>query len=762
MKPIFVVKRDGSKEELDLDKIHKVVFWACDGLSGVSESEVELRAQLQIDDGKTTKSIHNTLIKSAAELISEETPNYQYVASRLANYHLRKEVYGGATPLPIIDMVKKNVERGIYSPELLEEFDDNDWEIAEGFIDYTRDDLIAYAGMEQWRSKYLAKNRVTDEMFETPQLAMVLIAMAGFIKYPKETRMAVAKEFYNALSTFMFSLPTPIMAGLRTPEKQFSSCVVLSVGDSIESIGASVHTVLRYIAQKAGLGIDLGSLRALGSEVSGGRKEHTGQIPIARLFQSAVKSMSQGGLRGGSATIHYPIWHLEFEQIVVLKNNKGVDANRVRHMDYSFLLNRVFYERLIKGGNITFFSPDDVPNLLDAFNSDTDEFERLYVKYENDPSIRKSVLTAHEVFSKLMTERKETGRIYIMNIDHANDHGSYISSLAPIRQSNLCQEITLPSSEVNDINSDDDTGEISLCTLAALNIGKSKKPSDLRPFAHILVRFLDELLNNQTYPVKAAERATMAYRPLGIGIINLAYFLAKNNLKYDKDALELVDEYMEAISYYLIEASIELAEEKGPCLKWKNTKYSQGIMPIDTRKKAVDELITHQERLDWDNLRERAKKSGTRHSTLMALMPAETSAQLSNSTNGIEPVRSLVTEKGSKSGNLKQVVPEIGKLKNKYDLMWDQKSPKGYLAVAAVLQKYVDQSGSFNTSYNPLHYNEGNIPMSEMLGDLLFAYKYGLKNLYYFNTYDGVGVDSEDDDNNNNDYEDDACDSCVL
>ncbi len=437
MKSIYVVKRNGIREELDLNKIHKVVFWACKDLNGVSESEVELRAQLQIDDGKTTKDIHDTLIKSAAELISEDTPNYQYVAARLANYQLRKEVYGGFEPTSLRELVRKNIDNGIYTDEF-DDFTPDEWDIAEKNIDYSRDDLIAFAGMEQWRGKYLARHRVTDQIYETPQAAMMLIAMAGFINYPKEQRMKAAITFYNGLSTFMFSLPTPIMAGLRTPEKQFSSCVVMSVGDDLESIGASTHAILRYISQKAGLGIDMSPIRALDSSVANGRKTHTGQIPLVRLMQSAVKSMSQGGVRGGSATIHYPIWHLEFEQIIVLKNNKGVEMNRVRHMDYSILLNRVFYQRLIEGGNITFFSPNEVPGLLDAFVSNTDEFERLYKKYEADSSIRKSTLPALEVFSRLMTERKETGRIYIMNIDHANDHGAFDPEVAPIRQSNLC------------------------------------------------------------------------------------------------------------------------------------------------------------------------------------------------------------------------------------------------------------------------------------------------------------------------------------
>ena len=733
--PIMVVKRDGRKEVLDLEKIHRVVFWACEDLTGVSPSEVELKAQLQLEDGTETTKIHELLVKSAADLISEETPNYQYVASRLASYQLRKEVYGRYEPWTVKQVVEQNVREGHYSQELLDNFDDDDWKKIEKIVKHSRDDLIAYAGMEQWRGKYLVKDRVTNSFYETPQIALVLIAAIGFMAYPRETRMDYIKDFYDAVSQFDISLPTPIMAGLRTPQKQFSSCVTIAADDSLDSLVATNGAIVKYISQKAGLGIDMGRIRALGSKIRKGDAEHTGLLPFIRWFQTAVKSCSQGGVRGGAATMHFPLWHYEFEDLVVLKNNKGTEQNRIRQLDYSFLFNRMMYKRLVDGGNITFFSPKDVPGLLDAFYADQDRFDELYVQYENDPTIRKKTLKALDVFVMFMTERKETGRIYLMNIDHANSHGSYLPEVAPITQSNLCQEITLPTVPMQFY--DDPEGRISLCTLSALNWGRVKTPHDFEKPAKLVVRFLDEILTYQNYPVKAAEIATKELRPLGVGMINLAYFLAKNGLKYDDSALSLVDEYSEAFSYYLIKASADLAEEKGAAPRADVSKYHQGILPIDTYKRDMDELVAPVTRMPWEELRAQLKRTSIRNTTLMALMPAETSAQLSNSTNGIEPVRALVSEKVSKHGVLKQVVPEIGKLKNKYELLWDQKSPRGYLKVACTILKYLDQSASINTSYNPEHYPDREISMKDMIMDLLTFYKYGGKNLYYFNTYDG-------------------------
>ena len=758
----FVVKRDGKREELNLEKIHKVVQWACEGLTGVSQSEIELKAKLQIVGGTMTKDIHETLIKSAADLISEETPNYQYVAARLVNYQLRKEVYGRFEPWTVRQVVEFNVNNGVYTRELLDNYDETDWLKIEKIVKHARDNDIVYAGMEQYRGKYLVKNRVTGQFYETPQMALILIAAIGFMKYPKDTRLEYVKDFYDAVSQHDISLPTPIMAGLRTPTKQFSSCVTVATGDSLDSIFTTTHAVGRYISQKAGIGLDAGRIRAIGSAIRLGDTEHTGLVPFLRLFQSAVKSCSQGGVRGGAATVHFPLWHYEFEDLVVLKNNKGTEHNRLRQLDYCFLFNRLMYQRLISGGNLTFFSPKDVPGLLEAFSADQDEFDRLYVRYENDPKIRKKTMKAMEVFSTFLTERKETGRIYLMNIDHANSHGSFKPDLAPITQSNLCQEITLPTVPLDEIN--DPNGMISLCTLAAINWGKIKALEDFERPCRLAIRFLDELLTYQDYPVLAARNATNMFRPLGVGIVNLAYFLAKNGVKYDDSALPLVDEYAEAWSYYLIRASVDLAAEKGACEAVHKTKYADGIVPIDTRKVEIDELVPHSERQDWKGLREDLLRHGIRNATVMALMPAETSAQILNATNGIEPVRALVSEKSSKHGILKQVVPEIGRLKNKYDLLWDQESPRGYLKVASVLQKYIDQSISVNTSYNPENYPDSEISMKEMITDLLLSYKYGLKNLYYLNTYDGqeemmtdaplMGVDDVEDEEN--------CDACKL
>jgi len=685
-----------------------------------------------------TTDIQETLIKAAADLISEDTPNYQYVAGNLINYNLRKEVYGDFNPIDLATHIKQVVDGGYYDPEILSWYGPDDLRLLNSYIDHKRDFTLTYAGMEQFRGKYLVKNRVTGKYYETPQMTFMLIAMVLFRDY-KEDRLKWIKELYDSVSNFEISLPTPIMAGLRTPQKQFSSCVLIETDDSLDSINATSSSIVKYVSQKAGIGIGAGRIRAVGSPIRSGDASHTGVIPFYKHFQSAVKSCSQGGVRGGAATLYYPAWHLEVEDILVLKNNKGTEDNRVRHLDYGVQFNRVLYERLLTGGNITLFSPSDVPDLYDAFFTDVDKFKELYEKYERS-KVRKKVVSAIDLFSAFMQERKDTGRIYLQNVDHANDHGSFIKELAPIRMSNLCSEIDLPTKPLNDLNDPD--GEISLCTLAAINWGKIKDPNDFERPCTLIVRALDELLSYQDYPVLAARNSTMARRPLGVGIINLAYWLARNDLTYqhiDTEGLKKIHEYAEAWSYYLIKASIDLAAEKGAPSKSNQTKYSQGIMPIDTYKREVDELVTPDYKLDWNLLRERAKQYGIRNSTLMALMPAETSAQISNSTNGIEPVRSLITVKQSKDGVLKQVVPEIRRLKRKYDLLWEQVSPEGYIKIASVLQKFIDQGISVNTSYNPKFYDEEQIPMSTMLQHMLMFYKYGGKQLYYFNTNDQAG-----------------------
>jgi ribonucleoside-diphosphate reductase alpha chain len=760
-----VTKRGGRLEPLDLQKFHKVVAWACEGLAGTSASEIEIRSQVQFYDKIKTTDIQETLIKATAELISEDAPNYQYAASRLINYNLRKEIYGQPEPCSLYDHYDHVADWGYYSKEIGEHYSQSDFDWLDKQLDHERDFAIAYAGMEQFRGKYLVKNRVTGQFYETPQMAYMLIAMTLFRNYPKTTRLKWVKDFYDAISTFEISLPTPIMAGLRTPQKQFSSCVLIETDDSLDSINASASAIVKYVSQKAGIGIGAGRIRAIGSPIRNGDAAHTGVIPFYKLFQSAVKSCSQGGVRGGAATLHYPIWHLEVEDLLVLKNNKGTDDNRVRHMDYSVQFNKVMYERLLTGGNITLFSPSDVPGLYDAFFTDCDRFRALYEGYEADSSIRKKSISAIDLFSSFIQERKDTGRIYLMNVDHANDHGAFIKELAPIKMSNLCQEIDLPTKPLKHVFDED--GEISLCTLAAVNWGKIRSKYDFARVCELAVRGLDEILDYQDYPVRAAEIGTMNRRPLGIGIINLAYWLAKNDLSYQnitEEGLKKLHEWTEAWSYSLIKASIELAKEKGPCLSLNETKYSQGILPIDTYKRDVDALVEPSYDFDWDLLREELQIHGIRNSTLMALMPSETSAQISNSTNGIEPIRALVSVKTSKDGVLKQVAPEVRRLKNKYDLLWDQKSPEGYLKICAVLQKFIDQGISVNTSYNPKHYEDEQIPMSELIRHVIMFYKYGGKQLYYFNTADGAGEleVKQPEATQSTELDNETCDSCTI
>jgi len=767
MTQIQVLKRDGTREPLDLEKLHKVVFWATKDITGVSASEVEIKSHIQFYNGIKTSDIQETLIKSAADLISEETPNYQFVAGRLINYHLRKEVYGEYEPWPLLDVVKKNVDKGFYDRGLLDAYSEEEWAELERAIDHHKDEHFTYVAMEQFRGKYLVQNRVTGEIFETPQVAYMLIAATLFQSYDRSVRLQWVKDYYNAVSNHDISLPTPVMAGVRTPQKQFSSCVLIESDDSLDSINATASSIVRYVSQKAGIGIGAGRIRALGSPIRSGDAYHTGVIPFYKHFQSATRSCSQGGVRNGAATLYYPIWHLEVEDLLVLKNNKGTEDNRVRHMDYGIQFNKLMYERLISGGDITCFSPHDVPEMYEAFFNDQERFKELYERAERNTRLRKKTYRAVELFGKFMQERKDTGRIYLQNVDHANTHSPFQEDRAPIKMSNLCCEIDLPTTPLTDVNDPD--GRIALCTLSAINWGNVKQPQDFERMCTLAVRGLDALLSYQNYPVLAARLGTEEFRPLGIGIINFAYFLAKHDTSYtDPAALALVDEYAEAWSYYLIKASVELAKEFGPCTRWHDLKSAKGIMPIDTRKQDVDELVAHQERMPWAELRREAQQYGQRNATLMALMPAETSAQISNSTNGIEPPRSFVSVKQSKHGVLKQVVPEYRRLKNKYELLWDQKSPEGYLKICAVLQKYIDQGISVNTSYNPHYYEDEKIPMSEMLKHLLMCYKYGTKQLYYFNTMDGQGEIDVDKLTQRQDEpvevleDQENCDSCVI
>jgi ribonucleoside-diphosphate reductase alpha chain len=762
-KEINVLKRDGNKVPLDLEKLHKVIGNACEGITGVSASQVELNSNISFYDGITSSEIQETMIKAAADLISEETPNYQFVAGRLISYHLRKEAYHQFEPPHLLEIVKHNVDAKMYEPELLKWYTEEEFDTLNKYIDHDRDSTFTYAAMEQFRGKYLVQDRFTKKIFETPQVAMMLIGATLFHNY-KEDRLKWVKEFYDCVSKFEISLPTPVMAGVRTSVRQFSSCVLIESGDSLDSINATTGAIVKYVSKRAGIGIGAGSIRALGSSINGGHATHTGVIPFYKLFQSAVRSCSQGGVRGGAATLYYPIWHLEAEELLVLKNNKGVEDNRIRHLDYGVQFNKVFYERLLAGGDITLLDPADVPELVDTFYTDVDKFRELYEAAERKTSIRKKKVPAIELFSSFMQERKDTGRIYLMNVDHANEHGSFRPSMAPIKQSNLCCEINLPTKPLNNI--DDPAGEISLCTLAAINWGAIKDPSDFERPAELLVRALDQLLDYQDYPVLAAELSTMNRRPLGVGIINFAYWMAKNGMTYTDPDLEMIDEWAEAWSYYLIKASNTVAKESGHCKKNYETKYSLGITPQDTYKKEVDELVPHNPKMDWKQLSADLREHGIRNSTLMALMPSETSSQISNATNGIEPPRALVSIKQSKDGVLKQVVPAIHHLKNKYELLWDQKSPQGYLQICAVLQKYVDQGISVNTSYNPAFYEDEKIPMSTLLQDIISFYKYGGKQLYYFNTYDGATDEVEEPAHpyvmRDEPLDDEECESCVL
>jgi len=772
---IVVTKRDGTTEIFDLEKVHKVLFWATEGINGVSVSEIEVKSHIQFYNKIKTSDIHETLIKTAADLISEETPNYQFVASRLVNITLRKQVYNSYEPPDLYLHVVNNVALGKYDKELLDMYDYEEWDRLNKIAKHERDNLLTYAAIEQFRGKYLVQDRTKNEYFETPQMAYILITATLFARYPKETRLQYVKDYYDAISKgskSTITLPTPVLAGIRTPTRQFSSCVLIESDDSLDSINETASAIVDYASRRAGIGISAGRIRAKGSAVKGGEVFHTGNIPFYKYFQSALKSCSQGGVRGASSTVYFPLWHLEAEDLVVLKNNKGTEETRVRHMDYGVQFNGYLYKRLIKGENITLFSPNEVPDLYDAFFSDQEKFAELYEKYERAYSVRKKSIPAIELISSVLMERNNTGRIYIQNVDHTNTHGSFMEDTSPIRMSNLCVEITLPTSVLTSLSRIRDYvyeqfadmsaslfrekyGEIALCTLSSINMGAITCPEDFERAAELAVRALDELLDYQDYPTIAAEVPAKNRRSLGIGISNLAYFLAKNNVKYsDGSANELVNEYAEAFSYYLIKASNELAKEKGACNWYIETKYCQNILPIDTYKKAVDEIANPKLKMDWETLRNNINEYGMRNSTVMALMPVESSSQIINATNGIEPPRGCVTIKGSKDGALAQVVPEIHHLKNKYEYLWDMPNTRGYLEIAAIFQKYVDQSISTNTHYNPENYQGEQVPMSELIKDLVYAYKLGIKTLYYQNTYDGAGeIEFEDEE---------SCEACKL
>ena len=728
---IQIEKRDGSKDHLNIDKIHKVVEHACEGLAGVSSSQIEMNANLQFYNGMTTKEIQEVLIRSANDLISLDAPNYQYAAARLLSYNVNKEVFGEYAPIGLVEMINKNIERKVYSKNILKKYSEEELKALDSYIRHKRDENFTYAGMRQVVDKYLCQDRSSGQLFETPQFMYMMISATLFANYPKEERLHYVRRYYDATSLFKINIPTPVMAGVRTPVRQFASCVLVDSDDTLDSIFASDMAIGRYTAQRAGIGINAGRIRAVNSRIRGGEVAHTGVIPFLKKFESTVRCCTQNGVRGGSATVHFPFWHQEIEDILVLKNNKGTEDNRVRKLDYSIQLNKTMYERLLSGGDITLFSPHDVPGLYEAYFGDPDKFKELYEAAERKTSIKKRAIPAMELFSALVKERAETGRIYIMNVDHANTHSSFKDS---VFMSNLCQEITLPTDPLQHI---DGEGEIALCILSAINVGTIKDLKDLEELCDLAVRALEEIIDYQKYPVVAAERSTKARRSLGVGYIGLAHYLARNHAKYESSkSWKLVHQLSEAFQYYLLKASNNLAKERGACEYYDRTKYSDGLLPIDHYKKDLDEVIDVKLQYDWEALRADIKEHGLRHSTLSAQMPSESSSVVSNATNGIEPPRGYLSVKKSKKGPLKQIVPQYQTLKNHYTLLWDMPSNEGYINIVAVMQKFFDQSISGNWSYNPTQYENNEVPMSVMFNDLLTTYKLGWKTSYYQNTYD--------------------------
>ena len=765
MKDIYVIKRSGEKTLLNLDKIHAMAEHACRGLAGVSESQVEMNANLQFFDGIKTSDIQEILIRSANDLISLDAPNYQFVAARLLLFGLRKAVYNGHPDghPPLLEHVKKCVDLGVYDSTILDKYSNEEWEKLNSFMDHDRDYLFTYAGIRQVADKYLVQDRSSGEIYETPQFMYMMVAATLFQDDDKFYRLEYVKKYYDAISKHRLNIPTPIMAGVRTPLRQFASCVLVDVDDTLDSIFSSDMAIGHYVAQRAGIGINAGRIRGINAKIRGGEVQHTGVIPFLKKFEATVRCCTQNGIRGGSATVHFPIWHQEIQDIIVLKNNKGTEDNRVRKLDYSIQFSKLFYERFISNGIISLFSPHDVPGLYDAFG--TDSFDSLYVDYESDLSIPRQTIGAQELILSLLKERAETGRIYIMNIDHCNTHSSFKDK---VTMSNLCQEITLPTDPINHI---DGLGEIALCILSAINVGKLKSLDELDELCELAVRGLDALIDYQQYPVKAAENSTKNRRSLGIGFIGLAHYLAKHGANYDSQkAHDLVHKLTERFQYALLTASNRMAMEKGPCGYFGKTKYADGILPIDTYKKEVDEIVPNDLSCDWEHLRGRIVEYGLRHSTLSAQMPSESSSVVSNATNGIEPPRDYLSVKKSKKGPLKQIVPSYTTLKGAYTLLWDMHNNDGYIKVTAVMQKFFDQAISGNWSYNPENYSDNEVPVSEMAKDLLTTYKYGWKTSYYQNTYDnkkdGEEVEQTPSVDNLIDQliteEEDDCESCKI
>jgi len=760
-----VKKRDGRVEPLDLDKMHLMVEEATTGLAGVSASQVEMTSGIQFYDGITTAEIQEILIKSASDLIDLDHPNYQFVAARLLLFAIRKQMYGRMRTLPsLIDHITERAYQDVYDKDIFLKYSTEEIHKAESFIDHDRDFLFTYAGLRQVVDKYLVQDRSNGKVFETPQFMYMMIALTIFRDYPKASRMSYVKRYYDAISKHKLNIPTPIMAGVRTPLRQFASCVLVDVDDTLDSIFSSDMAIGKYVAQRAGIGINAGRIRGINSKIRGGEVQHTGVVPFLKKFESTVRCCTQNGIRGGSATVHFPIWHQEIEDILVLKNNKGTEDNRVRKLDYSIQLSKIFYERFIQNQEITLFSPHNVPGLYESFG--TDRFDELYCRYESDESIPKSTIGAQELFLNLLKERAETGRIYIMNIDHCNTHSSFKDK---VEMSNLCQEITLPTYPLQHI--DDRTGEIALCILSAINVGKIKSDEELEDLCDLAVRGLEELIDYQEYPVTAAEVATKARRSLGIGFIGLAHYLAKLGYSYgSQEAWDAVHGLSESFQYYLLKSSNKLAQEKGHCEYFGRTKYADGILPIDTYKKDVDEISSQELQHDWDSLRDSINQYGLRHSTLSAQMPSESSSVVSNATNGIEPPRDYLSIKKSKKGPLKQIVPSYTTLKNNYTLLWEMTDNTGYINIVSVMQKFFDQAISGNWSYNPENYPNNEVPVSQMANDLLTTYKYGWKTSYYQNTHDMKSDEVEEDKSSNlnsllselEQVEEGECESCAV
>lgn len=750
MNGINVEKRGGVREPLDIEKIHKMVFAACDGLN-VSPSQIEMSTRIQFFDGIRTADIQDILIKSAADMISLEFPDYQYAAARLLLFSLRKQVFGKFYHVHLSELIERCIAADVYDPMILEYYTPEEIDELDSYIDHDRDMLFAYAGLRQVIDKYLVQDRKISRRYETPQFMYMMIAATIFSQYPKKERMKWIKAYYDALSLFKINIPTPIMAGVRTPMRQYSSCVLIDIGDSLDSIFSSDMAIGRYVARRSGIGLNVGRIRGLGAQIRHGEVIHTGLIPFLKKFESTVRCCTQNGVRGGSATVHYPIWHQEVEDLLVLKNNKGTEDNRVRKMDYSVQISRIFYQRYIDNTEITLFSPHHVPGLYEAFGSE--KFDDLYLGYEQDESVPKTRVGARALFHAIVKERAETGRVYIMNIDHVNSHSSFQD---PIYMSNLCQEVTLPTDPITEIEGG---GEIGVCILSAINLGAIETLDEIEGLADLTVRALDELIDFQDYPVVAAEIATKARRSLGVGFIGLAHHLARRGVKYeDAEAANVTDEACEALQYYLLKASAYLAAEKGACDYYDRTKYAAGLLPVDTYKKDVDKLVSRELSLDWESLRQLIARYGVRNSTLTAQMPSESSSVVSNETNGIEPPRDFLSIKKSKKGTLKQVVPEYEQLKDNYTLLWDMKGNAGYIGVVAAMQKYFDQSISGNWAYNPLNYENNEVPVSVMVQDLLNCYKYGWKTAYYQNTYDFKSDESDQ----VRETEEEDCDVCKI